>query len=234
MNRFGWMVLPALIVLPLTGAIAQEEERGVPIVQAPYHLPVFRNEYITLLNVNVPPGKTTGYHIHTGDQVSVNISAADMTNQDLGSSIVSPPQRGQAGRAGYADYRKASKTHKAVNAGTTPFHNISFIFNSPQPWHLTPGTRDGKAAYTQIMDNERVRGWRLVIEPGQSAAAITQQSPGIRIVVAGGDIVEKVPGRPDRAMQPHTGDFFWQDGAVTREVRNTGTTRVELVEFELK
>ncbi|HEX5280716.1 MAG TPA: hypothetical protein VFW28_11625, partial [Micropepsaceae bacterium] len=147
---------------------------------------------------------------------------------------VSAPQRGQPGRASYADYRNESKTHKAVNVGTTVFHNISFIFNSPTPWHFTPGTRDGKAGYTQIMDNERVRGWRLVLEPGQSAGEITQGAPGIRVVVQGGDIVERVPGRPDRPMQPHTGEFFWQDAPVSREVRNIGTTRVELVEFELK
>ena len=229
-----FVAVAVALLIPFGASRAQEEERGVPILQAPYHLPVFRNEYITLLNVNVPPGKTTGFHIHTGDSVSVNIGAADMTNQDLGSATVGAPQRGQPGRVTYADYRTASKTHKAVNVGTTTFHNISFLFNSPTPWHLTPGARDGKAGYTQVIDNERVRGWRLVLEPGQSAAAITQQSPGIRIVVQGGDIVERVPGRPDRSMQPHTGEFFWQDAPITREVRNAGTTRIELVEFELK
>ncbi len=234
MKEIATAAVIAVWLLPIGHLVAQEEERAVPILQAPFHLPVFRNEYITLLNVNVPPGKTTGYHIHTGDSVSVNIGAADMTNQDFGSDTVSAPQRGQPGRVTYADYRKASKTHKAVNVGTTTFHNISFIFNSPTPWHLTPGSRDGKAGYTQVIDNERVRGWRLVLDPGQSAAQITQQSPGIRIVVQGGDIVEKVPGRPDRPMQPHTGEFFWQDAPVTREVQNVGTTRLELVEFELK
>src|SRR5689334_13501447 len=182
MRNIATAAVIAACLLPAGYSVAQEDERPVPIVQAPYHLPVFRNEYITLLNVNVPPGKTTGYHIHTGDQVSVNISPADMTTQNLASNFVPPPHGGEQGRAGYADYRKGPKTHKAVNAGTTPFHNISFIFNSPQPWHLTPGTRDGKAGYTQIMDNERVRGWRLVLQPAESAAVITQQAPGIRIV----------------------------------------------------
>jgi hypothetical protein len=232
MDRYAWAILAGLLLVSSGASLA--DETPVPILQAPYHLPVFRNEYVTLLDVNVPPGKTTGYHIHTGDSVSVNIGAADMTNQDWGSDKVGAPQRGTPGRASYADYRKASKTHKAVNVGTTTFHNISFIFNSPTPWHFTPGTREGKADYTQIMDNERVRGWRLVLEPGQTAGEITQGSPGIRIVVAGGDIVERVPGRPDRPMQPHTGEFFWQDAPITREVRNIGTTRIELVEFELK
>jgi hypothetical protein len=213
---------------------AQNEERGVPIVMAPFHLPVFTNEYVTLLNIYVPPGKNTGYHIHTGDSVSVNIEAADMTNQDLGAASPGPAQRGEPGRVTYADYRKQSRTHKATNVGATPFHNISFIFRYPQSGRLTPSSRASIPGYVQIIDNERVRGWRLALEPGQSVGFITQTAPGIRIVIDGGELVESVPGQPDRAMSPKRGEFFWQDQGVTRALRNTGPTRIEFVEFELK
>jgi hypothetical protein len=52
--------------------------------------------------------------------------------------------------------------------------------------------------------------------------------------VTGGEIVESVPGHPDRPMHLEAGEFYWQDPGVTRAVRNRGTSRVELVEFELK
>jgi hypothetical protein len=35
-------------------------------------------------------------------------------------------------------------------------------------------------------------------------------------------------------MAPRSGDFYWQDAGTTRTVRNVGTTRIELVEIELK
>jgi len=235
MKRFFSIALAVLAWCAVQPATAQNEEQGVPIIKAPYHLPVFRNEYVTLLNVFVPPGKTTGYHIHTGDSVSVNIEEADMTNQNLGSKDVSKPQRGQRGRATFVAYTKEGpRTHKATNVGSTPFHNISFIFNSAHPSGFTPSSRSYVPGYVQIMDNERVRGWRLVLEPGQSVEAITQQAPGIRIVVAGGELVESVPGSPDRAMSPKSGEYFWQDPGVTRAIRNIGNTRLELVEFEIK
>ena len=189
---------------------------------------------MTLLNIYVPPGRNTGYHIHTGDSVSVNIEDADMANQDLGAAQSGPPQRSQRGRANYADYRKQSRVHKASNVGSTPFHNVSFIFNSSESGRFTPSSRTGVAGYVQIMDNERVRGWRLALEPGHSAAAITQLSPGIRIIVDGGEIVESVPGQPDRAMSPKLGESYWQEPGVTRLVRNIGSKRIELLEFELK
>jgi hypothetical protein len=102
----------------------------------------------------------------------------------------------------------------------------------PSPGRFTAGTRDD--GYTQILDNERVRVWRLVLEPGQTAPAITQSAPGVRIVIDGGELVESVPGKPDRAKAPRSGEFFWQDAGATRAVRNVGTTRLELVELELK
>jgi hypothetical protein len=56
----------------------------------------------------------------------------------------------------------------------------------------------------------------------------------MRIVLDGGEIAELVPGQPDRGMNLRLGEFYWQDPGVTRAVRNNGTTRIELVEFELK
>ena len=63
---------------------------------------------------------------------------------------------------------------------------------------------------------------------------VTQTAPGLRIVLDGGEIVESVPGQPDRGMNLKLGEFYWQDTGITRVVRNIGTTRIDLVEFELK
>ena len=213
---------------------AQSSDVAVPILKASYHTPVFKNEYITFLNIYVPPGRNTGYHTHSGDSVSVNIEEADMTNQDFGAPKPGPARHSARGVVNYADYRKQSRSHRASNVGSTPFHNVSFIFNSNQTGRFKPSSRTGAAGYTQVLDNDRVRGWRLVLEPGQSAGSITQSAPGIRIVLDGGELIEAVPGSPDRAMNPKLGDFLWQDPGTTRVVKNTGKTRIELLEFELK
>ena len=68
-----------------------------------------------------------------------------------------------------------------------------------------------------------------MLEPGQAAAAITQTAPGRRVIIEGGEIAEG-----DRGMALRLGDFYWQDAGATRTVRNIGTTRIELVEIELK
>jgi hypothetical protein len=224
------IALGCAAVLP---ALAQSEEQGVPIVQAPFHVPAMKNEYGTVLIINIPPGRNSGYHTHSQDSFSVNIEAADMTNQNLGSSQVSAPNRAQTGRILFTPYYKdGERTHKATNVGDTHFHNVHFLFASRTPHGFTPSTRP--AGYEQIADNDRFRAWRLVLQPGQSVPAFRQGAPGMRVAVTGGELTESVPGQPDRGMKPRTGEYFWQEAGVTRAVRNSGTTPLNLVEVEIK
>ncbi len=119
-------------------AIAQNEGPAVPIEKAPYHLPVFKNEYVTVLKIDVPPHRNTGFHIHTTDSVSVNIEDADMANQ-LPGEKQTPPQHSKRGQANFTAYSKQPpRIHKASNMGETPFHNVSFILNYP---HSPVGSR---------------------------------------------------------------------------------------------
>jgi hypothetical protein len=215
-------------------AIAQSEGPAVPIEKAPFHLPVFKNEYVTVLKIDVPPHRNTGFHTHTIDSVSVNVEEADMANQLPGEKQTAP-QRSKRGEPNFTAYSKQQpRTHKASNMGETPFHNVTFLLNYPRSGQFSPSSRAGVSGYTQIMDNDRVRGWRIVLDPGQTTGAFTQTAPGLRIVLDGSEITELVPGQPDRGMNLRLGEFYWQNPGVTRAVRNTGTTRLEFIEFELK
>ncbi len=224
------IALACAAVLP---ALAQSEETAVPVVQASFHVPAMKNEFGTVLIINIPPGRNSGFHIHSQDSFSVNIEAADMTNQNFGSTQVTPPNRAQIGRILYTPYyEEGERTHKATNVGPTHFHNVSFLFASRTPHGFTPSTRP--QGYEQLDDNKRYRAWRLMLQPGQSVPAFKQGAPGLRVIVSGGELTESIPGQPDRGMKPRDGEFFWQDAGVTRAVKNTGTTPLNIVEIEIK
>ena len=142
---------------------------------------------------------------------------------------------GEPGRTTFTDVTKnGPRTHKATNVGPTPFHNITFILKDRRPAGTSVSDRSGVAGYTQIMDNTRLRAWRVALKPGEATGQITQTAPGLRVYVRGGVLAEIVPGSADRGMAPYEGDFIWQDAPQTRAVKNTGTTLIEFVEFELK
>src|SRR5262249_37080023 len=97
-----------------------------------------------------------------------------------------------------------------VPSKRTAFHNIVITFPETRPRRFAPAPRE-VVGYTQVLDNERIRAWRLVLEPGQSAGLISQQAPGMRVIVQGGEIVESVPGECERGMLLRLGDFYWQE-----------------------
>ena len=61
-------------------AFAQLEDKPVPMDKAPFHIPVFSNDYMILLNVNIPPGRNTGYHTHYAE-LRVGQSLAGLADQ---------------------------------------------------------------------------------------------------------------------------------------------------------
>jgi hypothetical protein len=234
MNHVLRLILVVLTFFFPWAATAEEAERPqvVPVEKAPFHVPTFRNEYVTMLNVYIPAGRTARYHQHSIDFVFAVVEAAKVKAQVLGGEVVEGKL--PAGRVIFAGYTKKPLIHQVMNVDTNPFHVVGFEIMYPESGRFTPSTRSEVSAYKPVLDNERVRGWRLVLEPGESVPAITQNAPGIRIVLNGGDIVEGEPEHPDQDMNLKLGDFSWQEPGAIRAVRNMGATRVEFVEFELK
>lgn len=204
------------------------EHRSVDL--ASYHVPAFSNDLISVLNVFIPPHRDSGYHRHSLDSVGVLLSDTQRTGQVLGAEPTVTPARGR-GSVSFTNYAREPLVHTVAITGDSPFHNIVVQLLGEGPSGFAPGTRG--EGYTQLLDNERVRVWRLVLEPGQTAAAITQTAPAVRVVIDGGELVE-IDGNRERGMAPRSGEFFWQDAGRARAVRNVGTTRIDLVEIELK
>jgi hypothetical protein len=220
-------IAPAQSALPQ--AIAGSEPQIVPVEKTSFHIPVFSNDYATLLKVMIPPGHTSGYHTHSIDTASVVVAAANVTAQELGG--VGVDRKAQVGRLNYSEYSQKPVTHVVTNIDTSPLQVVLFEITRSKEGLFSPSSRMGD--YRMELD-ERVRGWRLVLDPGQCVPAITQQSPGARIVVDGGILAESTPNQPDRMMNLQRGDFFWQDANATRSLCNAGSSRIELVELELR
>ena len=57
--RLGVSASFVVLACALAGPVAaQLEDKPVPMDKAPFHIPVFENDYLILLNVNIPPGAT--------------------------------------------------------------------------------------------------------------------------------------------------------------------------------
>ena len=219
-----------LAYVPL--ACAQgDPPRVVPVEATSYHVPVFSNDYVTVLNVFIPSQRDSGYHRHSLDSVAVLMSDTPRTNQTQGAEPIARVQQPR-GTVTFTPYARDPLIHKVAVHGEPPFHNIVVELLAPNAGGFSAGVRP--QGYTQVLDNERVRVWRLALEPGQTAPSISQTGPGVRVVIEGGEIAELEPGKAERRKAPRRGEFYWQDAGTSRAVRNIGTTRLDFIELEIK
>jgi hypothetical protein len=208
-----------------------EEPEVVQVEWTSYHVPVFANHYATVLNVFIPPHRESGYHRHSLDSVGVLINDTARTGQVLGAEATITAPRGR-GSVNFTRYASNPVVHNVAVTGDEPFHNIVVQLHGSGAHGSNVEARN--QGYTQILDNDRVRVWRLALDPGETTPVIIQFAPGVRVVVDGGEIAESTPDGYERRMTLRSGEFFWQEESGVRAVRNVGTTRIELVELEIK
>ena len=155
----------AAIVLFANLVLSGIAQVSVPIEKEPRHRLKFENKYVRLLNVLNPVGDTTLYHAHSNDDVSIRVGDATILDEVLnGEKIKFALKTGDIAFAA----RPVPMTHRVINKGTTDFRNI-FIEILPSAAGTTidkePAPLPGR---TILLDNARVRVYRLILKPGES------------------------------------------------------------------
>lgn len=204
-----------------------------PVEHATFHQLMFANEDIAVLNNRYPPGGDSEYHTHYRDLFYVIVQPSESSAQRMGEAPVAVPAP-PAGTAGYSPIGAGPRTHRVINSDHGPFQIIVVEIRRAHPLGNAISSREAAPQYVRIVDNARVRAWRLVLEPGQSVPAISQGGNGVRVVVRGGLLTTMTPGLADQTLALAAGDFALQGSGLTRALRNSGTEAIELVEMELK
>src|SRR5258706_10828652 len=103
-------------------AAAKGEPPPVPVEKAAYHWLVLSNEHVMVLRVYFRPGRGSNYHIHSLDQISVQVEAGANAGQVLGEAPT-PARPGTKGQVGFTAYSKKTFIHKSTNTAATPYQN---------------------------------------------------------------------------------------------------------------
>jgi quercetin dioxygenase-like cupin family protein len=86
-----------------------------------------------------------------------------------------------------------------------------------------------------VLENDRVRVYRVTLEPGQSTTMHTHLLPGLGIAISAGEIEVTTRGNEEaQRFNLPIGDLRWRASAVTHMIKNVGKTRFEAVDIELK
>jgi len=216
-------------------AFAQQvsKEIFVPVEQASFHQLIFSDEDVAILNNLYPPNGDSGFHTHYRDLYAVVIQPSSSSGQGLGKPLTVAPMY-SVGQTVYSAVGAEPRTHRVINGDKGIFQIIVVELRRANPLGKAISSRDAAPQYAQILDNSRMRAWRLTLMPGQSVPAISQSNKGVRIVVRGGLLTTIRSGLQDQNLALRPGDFAVQPVGETRALKNSGTDTIELVEIELK
>ena len=204
---------------------------GVPVEKEPMHRLKFENEFVRLFDVLIPVGKTSQYHTHLYDGVSVRVSNAQIVDEVVGGEEATIEIKFAEATFGA---RPSPLTHRVVNSGKGDFRNI-FV-------EILPSKNAAAATafpilsddHVIIIDNARVRVNRLVLKPGASSKLHTHQMRGLGIILYDSMIELSAPGGTRRTLESKAGDFVWQNAGTTHVIKNIGSMVFEAIEIELK
>ena len=214
--------------MPLVALLSLHAQSYVPVGAEPHHHLKFENRYVRVFDVLVPAGDATLFHLHPNDYVFVTISGANLKAQIMGRQPTDLNLK-----TGDVRFSKAPLTHRVVNVGQTPFRNLTVEILSSPGSATAPGPPENVTGYTPVLENERVRVYRLILEPGQSTGAYKRQLSGLSVTVSSGKIMVESAGRK-HTTEFEAEDFRWHTGAATQAFTNVGTSRFEAVEIEWK
>lgn len=89
-----------------------------------FHHWFIENQYVRVYDVRIPPGETTGFHLHALDTVFVVVSDGVTTAQVQGQPW-DKPGKDEAGAIEYSADLKKPRTHRVRNVGKTEYHVIA-------------------------------------------------------------------------------------------------------------
>jgi len=115
---------PALpVTLPEKISAPRDSSAAVAIEKEAYHRVVLENQYVRIVDVRIPPGQTTLFHMHQRDNVSVRVSGG-LTQGQIQGKDWNPSKQNERGSVNFSNGSKQPYTHRIKNLGTDIYHVI--------------------------------------------------------------------------------------------------------------
>jgi quercetin dioxygenase-like cupin family protein len=227
------LIACAVALVAAANVHAQDDDRVVPAHEEPRHVPGLANEWVRVIDVAIPEGERTLYHAHSLDYPYLMVTSVTLQNQVPGQAP--KDVKIERGFVGYYRAVQGTYTHRFINRGPGTFRAIGIELLRSAPVSTTVAAPlPDQPGFVTVMDNERVRAWRVTLEPGQSVGPVTMPGPSLRVAVEAGRLLERADGTADRISEFAPAGFAFREQPYTATFTNPGDARIEFVEFSLK
>jgi quercetin dioxygenase-like cupin family protein len=212
-----------LVSLLLAASLAQNPP--VPAEQESFHSPMFRNERLLAVRVEIPPHQTTQVHRHVHQYLSVSLSDGTLTVSKEGQAPVQ--EKRWRGEARMGD----PVAHSVRNDGDTPYRATVVDFfhrqGEAKPLQRQPATycnpKSKTACVTEryLFCTERVCVSEVEMGPGALTMRHSHSTDHMVIAVSDLEMKDFIEGRPSATMRAQkSGEVLYIDAGVTHQLEN--------------
>lgn len=198
----------------------------VQVSKEPRHKKTLENKYIRLLDVNIEPGDTSLFHIHSTPSVFVHFTTTVVCSQIKGKEWVTA--KNTAGNAWYRSFVNDTLVHRVSNCDTVPFHVTDVELLSP----YNPAKKLQPLPFIVLFENEKVIAYRL------TAAAFNNQiikgrGPMIAELVTGSEV--KLHNKNGKELSRlRAGKYVYIKPGTAFYFSASGDAVINMVLFEIK
>jgi len=202
----------------------------IPVREEPRHHVALQNNYIRLLDVWLPVGDTTLFHVHEIPSLFVILSKTVTESQVKGENWVRGAFTFPPGYAWYNDFKNGPLIHRVCNVDTIPFHvmDIEILSNyNKNNNQLSP------LPFDTLFTNEKAFAYHVNLLNKEDKKIIEHRGPMAAIVVSGPGLI--MQNQKDKKQQTILqGKFLWIEPGANCSIQNNGTDETSVVIFELK
>ncbi|HET7422971.1 MAG TPA: hypothetical protein VFJ92_05365 [Gemmatimonadales bacterium] len=200
----------------------------VPVYQEPRHHLVYRNPLVRVLDVRIPAGDTSAYHIHDAPMVGVVIQDARTWSQVPGAPagpVRTPPPAPSA----FTNWtQELPYTHRVANVDSVPLHYVvaEWLGRKGGEVPALPTDEDRKL----VEDGPTVRVYQITLEPNAATWPHTHVGPGLVVQATDGDLIDD--GGPRAHGGSGAGSWSWREGPYRHRLRNAGPRKLVVYEID--
>jgi hypothetical protein len=210
----------------------------VPVSQEPRHHKVMDNGYVRLLDVQIPPGDTTQFHIHATPSVFVVL-----TDAKTGSDVISEEDRSASpiphyGNIWFEGFYVKPRIHRVYNGDKHMFHVMDIELTN-RKYNIIDSPLD-QQGFVFLFDQKPVRAYRLMLSAGQFLTVPPRRAEILMIRL--NDSTDK--GSVSQVLHynhrdytnyfRNKGDYSYVESGKTFDLKNEGADNAEFAFFELK
>ena len=219
-NKFSKKLLVAML---FSSSILTAQ---VQVSKEPRHKNALENKYLRLLDVKLPPGDTTLFHIHSTASVFLHFTNTMVSTQVKGQEW--EKAKNIAGTASYRSFLNDTLVHRVSNRDTVPFHVTDVELLSP----YKPAIKLQPLPFTLLFENEKVIAYRLTTRVFNKQV-IKNRGPIIAELVTGSDVIVRNK-KGKNLLQLKAGKYVYIKPGTEFYFSAIGDAAINMVLFEIK